>query len=74
MRKTSFFNNALDAVYYRARSLSPDKKTNNHINKVGRCALDNPELPTDFVKALLISKETDRNLAEPFTFDEPDDK
>ncbi len=42
--------------------------------KVGRCALDNPELPTEFIKELLISKETDRDLAEPFTFDESDDK
>ena len=41
--------------------------------KVGKCAIDNPELPTEFIKDLLISKETDRELAEPFTFENTDD-
>jgi hypothetical protein len=35
---------------------------------IGKCALDNPELPTEFVKELLISKYQDRSLAEPFNF------
>ena len=34
--------------------------------KVGRAALDNPDLPVDFVKDILISKNQDRALAEPF--------
>lgn len=38
--------------------------------KVGKCALDNPVLPIEFVKDLLISKNSDRTLAEPFNFDE----
>ncbi|MDI9819912.1 MULTISPECIES: ParD-like family protein [unclassified Legionella] len=38
--------------------------------KVGKCALDNPDLPIDFVKDLLISTHSDRSLAEPFDFDE----
>lgn len=38
--------------------------------KVGKCALDNPDLPIEFVKDLLISKNSDRTLAEPFNFDE----
>lgn len=33
---------------------------------VGKTALENPDLPTDFVRELLISKHTDRALAEPF--------
>ena len=33
---------------------------------VGKTALENPDLPTDFVRDLLISKHTDRALAEPF--------
>jgi hypothetical protein len=33
---------------------------------IGRCALDNPDLPIEFVKELLISKQQDRSLAEPF--------
>ena len=35
---------------------------------IGKCALDNPELPTEFVKELLISKHQDKSLAEPFKF------
>ena len=33
---------------------------------IGKTALENPELPVDFVRELLISKHTDRALAEPF--------
>lgn len=36
---------------------------------IGKCALDNPELPTEFVKDLLISKYQDKSLAEPFKFE-----
>ncbi|MDF2867551.1 MAG: hypothetical protein K0S11_1021 [Gammaproteobacteria bacterium] len=38
--------------------------------RIGKCALDNPDLPIEFVKDLLISKNTDRSLAEPFNFEE----
>jgi len=41
--------------------------------KIGKCALDNPELPTEFVRELLISKNQDRSLAEPFEFDSNND-
>ena len=34
--------------------------------KVGRAALDNPDLPIDFVKDILISTNQDKALAEPF--------
>ena len=37
--------------------------------RIGKCALDNPELPVDFIKDLLIAKNTDRSLAEPFKFE-----
>lgn len=37
---------------------------------IGKCALENPELPIEFVKELLISKNSDRALAEPFEFKE----
>lgn len=33
---------------------------------VGKTALENPDLPIDFVRELLISRHTDRALAEPF--------
>ena len=34
--------------------------------QVGKTALENPDLPIEFVRELLISKLTDRALAEPF--------
>lgn len=36
--------------------------------KIGKCALDNPDLPIEFIKELLIAKNMDRSLAEPFEF------
>lgn len=36
---------------------------------LGKCALENPDLPIEFVKDLLISKNQDKSLAEPFTFE-----
>lgn len=41
--------------------------------KIGKCALDNPDLPIEFIKDLLISSQQDRSLAEPFTFEEESD-
>lgn len=41
--------------------------------KIGKCALENPDLPIEFVKDLLISKHTDRALAEPFKFEGDND-
>ena len=40
--------------------------------RLGKCALDNPDLPIEFVKELLISKYQARSLAEPFSFEEDD--
>lgn len=37
---------------------------------VGKCALDNPDLPIEFVKDLLISTRQDRSLSEPFEFED----
>ena len=36
--------------------------------KLGKVALENPNLPIDFIMEILISKNQDRALAEPFTF------
>jgi hypothetical protein len=36
--------------------------------KIGKCALDNPDLPIEFVKELIVTKYQDRSLAEPFNF------
>lgn len=36
---------------------------------IGKCVLDNPDLPTEFVIDLLKSKHQDKSLAEPFSFE-----
>jgi hypothetical protein len=41
--------------------------------KIGKCALDNPDLPIEFVRDLLISKNQHRSLAKPFKFEEDGD-
>lgn len=41
--------------------------------KIGKCALDNPDLPIDFIKEILTSKHQDRSLAETFTFQDKHD-
>ncbi len=38
--------------------------------KLGKCALDNPDLPIEFIKDTLTSLLQERSLAEPFSFDE----
>ncbi len=37
--------------------------------KIGKCALDNPDLPIEFLQELLLSKQQDHSLAEPFEFE-----
>jgi hypothetical protein len=37
---------------------------------IGKCALDNPDLPIEFIRDLLIAKHQDKSLAEPFKFEE----
>ncbi len=41
--------------------------------KIGKCALENPDLPVEFIRELLISKNMDRALAEPFEFKSDDE-
>ncbi len=38
--------------------------------QIGKCALDNPDLPTEFIRELLIAKSTDKSVAEPFRFEQ----
>jgi hypothetical protein len=40
---------------------------------VGKCALDNPDLPIEFIKDVLIAKHTDKSLAEPFELEKTSD-
>lgn len=35
--------------------------------KVGKAALDNPDLPIDFIRDILVARSQNRSLAEPFT-------
>ena len=37
---------------------------------IGKCALDNPDLPIEFIQDTLTSLKQDRSLAEPFEFDD----
>ena len=37
---------------------------------IGKCALENPDLPTEFIRELLIAKNSDASLAEPFNFEQ----
>lgn len=37
--------------------------------KLGKAALDNPDLPIEFIKELLAAKNQDKSLAEPFQFE-----
>ncbi len=63
-----------EAVYKAAKhvALAECRSIPNQIEywaRIGKCALDNPDLPIEFVKELMISKKTDRSLAEPFEFE-----
>jgi len=40
---------------------------------LGKCALENPDLPIEFIKDVLVAKNMDRSLAEPFTFENESD-
>jgi len=40
---------------------------------LGKCALDNPDLPIEIIRDILISKNQDKSLAEPFQFESNND-
>lgn len=37
---------------------------------IGKCALDNPDLPIEFIKDTLMAKRQNRELAETFVFED----
>ncbi len=43
-----------------------DRKAIGIFGKDGKAALDNPDLPTEFVKELLISRAEGQKVAKPF--------
>ena len=41
--------------------------------KIGKCALDNPELPIELIKDIIVAKHLDKSLAEPFNLEKKGD-
>jgi hypothetical protein len=41
--------------------------------RIGKCALDNPDLPIEMIKDIIVAKSLDKSLAEPFHFEEESD-
>ena len=63
-----------EAIYNEAKKVaSAERRSIPHQIEfwaaIGKCALDNPDLPIEFIRELLIAKQLDRSLAEPFTFE-----
>ena len=40
---------------------------------IGKCALDNPDMPIEFIRDILMAKHHDKTLAEPFVFEGKND-
>lgn len=60
-----------NAIYYAASKVAKAEcRTISHQieywAKIGKAALDNPDLSIDFIKDILISRAQDRSLAESF--------
>ena len=60
-----------DAIYRAARKTAKAEcRTISHQvaywAKIGKAALDNPDLPIDFIRDILIAREQDTSLAEAF--------
>ena len=63
-----------DSIYFEARKTArAEYRTIPHQieywAKIGKCALDNPDLPIEFIKDILVAKEQDKSLAEDFKFE-----
>lgn len=63
-----------ETIYNEARKVarSEFRSISNQIEfwaSLGKCALDNPDLPIEFIKDILIAKRQDKALAEPFHFE-----
>lgn len=46
------------------------RRQNVSMNELEKCMLDNPDLPVEFVKELLETKNQGSSLAEPFEAEE----
>lgn len=65
----------IDAAMYNAAKKTANAEFRSIPNQIaywatiGKCALDNPDLPIEFIRDILVAKNLDRSLAEPFTFE-----
>ena len=57
------YQNAQQVAFIESRSVS---KQIERWAKIGKCALDNPDLPIQFIDDLLMTKNQDSSLAESF--------
>ena len=62
-----------DGIYNEAKKVarSEFRSIPNQIEfwaRLGKCALENPDLPIEFIKDILMSKRQEGSLAEPFDF------
>ena len=60
-----------DELYVAAQNVAKDEERSAEEQiafwaKLGKTALENPDLPVDFIREILISKHQGRELAEPF--------
>jgi hypothetical protein len=60
------YNEAMKVARSKRRSISHQIEFWAHL---GKCVLDNPDLPVEFVKDILISKHQSNSLAKPFNFE-----
>jgi hypothetical protein len=63
-----------ESIYNEAKKVAPSECRSipgqiAYWATIGKCALDNPDLPTEFIMDILNAKHQDRALAEPFEFE-----
>jgi hypothetical protein len=63
-----------ETIYYEAKRVASAEFRSipsqiEYWAQLGKCALDNPDLPIEFIKDILLSKMQDKSLAEPFSFE-----
>jgi hypothetical protein len=66
----TIYNDAKKIAYAEFRSIPHQIE---YWAKIGKCALDNPDLPIEFIRDIVIAKHLDKSLAEPFNFGKDSD-
>ena len=57
-------------MYIKAKLKPEDRCKNKEECLTKKLEMDNPDLPIEFIKDILIAKSTDSSLAEPFEFED----